>query len=198
MKNIINTITFSTFVGFLFFISLAGCSHNGKSPNFNDTKSKFMQNLNTAFDEASERFDVTVNTDSLVTSTHNEGYIAVATIPSTPIADALIYFSFPNTACGSGALKPGFYRIETVKDQKTGKLVGVRHLDKRGLEVFTVPLDKTISHTHHHTTGSKIVTGSDQNPTAAVSVFAWYNTGDGNTHIQYDLTNGQCCPFPGC
>ena len=198
MKATISTARFIQILGVLCCFSIAGCSYHVATPDFNGAKDQYTQKLRAAFDEASERFDVTVDTESLVTSTHSNGYIAVATIPSTSIADALIYFSFPSSACGSNALRPGFYLIESVKDENTGKLIGVRHFDKRGREVVTIPLDKTISHTHHHTTGSKIVTGSNQSPTAAASVFAWFNTGDGNTHIEYDLTNGQCCPLPGC
>lgn len=186
----------------LILIFLLGCVNKGMpqdyNQDFNVEKDNFTSSLRAGFLEAAERFGVEVDTGSIVTSTHREGYIAVATIPSTAIADALLYFSFPKSECGRNSLPSAFYKIETVKDTDTGTLTGVRHLDQQGKDITTVPLNTKISHTHHHTTGSKIVTGSEQNPSAAVSVFAWYNTGEDNTHIEYDLTNGQCCPFPGC
>jgi hypothetical protein len=169
-----------------------------RSARLRAKQASFMESLRKGFLKAAKRFDLGIDTKSIVTSMHTTGFLAVATIPSTSKADALLYFSFPQSACGQNALPSAFYKIETVKDPNTGTLTGVRHLDERGKEIITVPLDTTISHSHHHTTGSKIVTGSDQDPSAAVSVFAWYNTGDDNTHIEYDLTNGQCCPFPGC
>ena len=177
---------------------LTGCMSLNRAQDFNGDKDQLFKGLDRAFDIAAEQFGVKIDSDSMVTSMHNSGHIVVATISSTPIADALIYFSFPNSRCGSNALESGFYKIETVEDDKTGTLAGVRHLDANGREVITIPLDQTKSHSHHHTTGSMIVTGSEQDTNAAVSVFAWYNTGKGNTHIEYDLTNGQCCPLPGC
>lgn len=173
-------------------------SHQMEEARLRAKQSSFMKSVRKEFLKAAKRFNLSIDTKSIVTSTHTTGFLAVATIPSTSKADALLYFSFPQSACGQNSLPSAFYKIETVKDQNTGTLTGVRHLDERGKEIITVPLDTTISHSHHHTTGSKIVTGSDQDPSAAVSVFAWYNTGDDNTHIEYDLTNGQCCPFPGC
>lgn len=146
---------------------------------------EFRERIRSEMRAAAKRYQVTIDADSMVIGSAEIGLLATAPIKKMGASSALIFFSFPQTACGRETLPTGFYIVEAYRDAATGT-GGLAHLDpSTGREIVRIPQHHTLS----HKAAAAVDIRAPASPTSAVVVGLWSNTGDDSTHVEYDLTN---------
>lgn len=169
--------------------TLAKVDHKRHDPSIERALHRARKRIARDMNRAARRAGVTIDTDPMVIGSRDDGQLVIVPILDGPFAKALIYFSFQETACGSNTLPPGFYMLESVLND-TSQVVAVIHKNLEGRIIFRYPVDTSISHNHTAIVGVKLTTPEDPDALGD-SVNAWFNSRDGGTHIEYDLTNGE-------
>lgn len=147
---------------------------------------EFRRRIRSQMRAAARRYQVRIDADAMVVGSAEIGVLATAPIKKTRVSSALIFFSFPQTACGRQTLPTGFYIVEAYRDAATGT-GGLAHLDpSTGREIVRIPQHHALS----HEAAAAVDIRAPASPTSAVVVGLWSNVGDDSTHVEYDLTNG--------